>query len=630
MTASTDIRHAFVQRPIERAHGPNFFRCDLCSRREDDPVHELADQVLTSGNDMDPVSGLPYHDYVEGAPGNMGGQLPSCKICGFGSAANVHNKPPFFPAEAESTGSMINATMIAGEMSGAPCVACGKSADDPDHDNDVDTGHGIDTDADGPQSVGPLVMDPKASKATKKGLHRYIPPEALRQVVAGVWTETAAGSGTMVALYPEPKDARKVALPGDNAEKPKDLHVTVAHLPNFDPSRLADLHNAVGHFAARTPPIAGRVSGKGEFAPTESSDNKPVTYASMDVPGLAQHHVALTRDISGRGIPVSTDHGFTPHMTLAYDKRKDDVPEHPMNFSHITVAHGDQRTHFPLTGMPHDGMMEAAAHREHIVLTDRVEQPEETTSASAERAFFTEANGKTLLTAPAYMVPEQFQKAQSPNNFMKYMAGRFVGGEKANRNGAFWSVGDLEFGMPTVAHGPLNWLHEARHIIGTITAADLVKPTSEQAAEGLQPHIQAMAGMWAWVYPDEVAVIEQAGDQGKLYYSMECVSNEVACVGEGSCGTTVPYLDYIRSAVGTCQHMKQRAGASRRFAEPTFLGGAAIVPPVRPGWADAHASVMKQAASLAEKAFEQAGQPDVSASDWELLMSQVLLFAGAE
>ena len=243
----------------------------------------------------------------------------------------------------------------------------------------------------------------------------------------------------------------------------------------------------------------------------------------------------------------------------------------------------------------------------------------------AERAFVTEVNGKTLITGRASAF--QLERALQANEHFLWMSGRFVGAEKANRNGAFWSTADLELGQVSVQHGPLNWLHESRHVIGTIAHAQLV--TREEAADRdlSQPYIQATSAIWKWIYPDEAYVVEQASDAGKLWYSMECISKEVACVGETGCGATASYGDYLQGAGGSCDHMRQRS-AERRFAEPTFLGGAVIVPPVRPGWAEADATVMRQAASLAEGTYEQACPIDTSASDWEQLMAQVLRYAG--
>lgn len=241
------------------------------------------------------------------------------------------------------------------------------------------------------------------------------------------------------------------------------------------------------------------------------------------------------------------------------------------------------------------------------------------------KAFLTEVNGHTLLTAPANVFTREREKAMHANKHFLWMQGRFVGAEKANRNGAFWKTEDLELGELTVRHGPLNWLHEARHVIGTIADTQLV--TRQEAADRDldQPYIQAASAIWRWVYPDEAWVIEQASDANKLWYSMECISESVTCVGDGGCGATASYGDYLRVEGGTCKHMAERS-ATRHFKNPTFLGGAVIVPPVRPGWAEANAQVMRQAASLAEHAFEQAGKPDVAAAEWEQLMASVLSY----
>lgn len=244
------------------------------------------------------------------------------------------------------------------------------------------------------------------------------------------------------------------------------------------------------------------------------------------------------------------------------------------------------------------------------------------------KAFLTEVNGRTLLTAPANVFTSETEKALHANKHFLWMQGRFVGAEKANRNGAFWKTEDLELGELTVRHGPLNWLHEARHVIGTIASTQLI--TREQAADRdvEQPYIQAASAIWRWIYPDEAWVVEQASDAQKLWYSMECISEEVACVGDNGCGAKASYGDYMQGKGGTCAHMVEKS-ATRHFANPTFLGGAVIVPPVRPGWAEADATVMRQAAGLAEHAFEQAGKPDVAASEWEQLMAQVVRFSGA-
>lgn len=253
----------------------------------------------------------------------------------------------------------------------------------------------------------------------------------------------------------------------------------------------------------------------------------------------------------------------------------------------------------------------------------------------------TTVGARTILTAPATTETAAMWDARpNPNPHILWMQGRFVGAERPNRNGAFWSTADLELGKPTVAHGPLNWLHEERHIIGVIADSKFVPsvggPTAESAAETVvdaivekaavtgDPHITALSAVWRWVYPQEASVIQMASDTGVLAYSMECVAEAVQCVGDGGCGTQVSYMAYAQGQA--CDHLKERASV-RRLVNPTFLGGAVIVPPTRPGWADADAAVMTEAAAVAEKAYDQAGRPDIPADTWEQLMAGVLNFA---
>jgi hypothetical protein len=244
-------------------------------------------------------------------------------------------------------------------------------------------------------------------------------------------------------------------------------------------------------------------------------------------------------------------------------------------------------------------------------------------------AFVADVGGKTLLNAPASLFAKpEWSNGLTPNPGMLWMQGRFVGAEEPNRNNAMWATGDLELGEATVAHGPLNWLHESRHIIGTIADARLVRPEpaaegAETAAENPNPHIVAASAVWKWIYPDEAWVIEQANDTGYLWYSMECISEHVECSGADGCGRQVTYLDYLQKA--GCEHMQERS-AVRRFINPVFLGGAVIVPPSRPGWADADARVLPEAAKLAEKAYEDAKRPDMPAHVWEQLVNQVVTY----
>lgn len=237
----------------------------------------------------------------------------------------------------------------------------------------------------------------------------------------------------------------------------------------------------------------------------------------------------------------------------------------------------------------------------------------------------TELNGRqVLLTPEASFVRSASMKTMLDDHGYMHLSGRFVGAERANSNGALWLTEDLEMGLPTVAHGPLNWLHEERRIIGTITDARLLVEDRESA--GVGPHIAADSVVWKWIWPREAAVLQQASDAGMLWYSMECISEEVEC---GECDTRVSYLETQRALMDrpdsrVCYHIRERS-ASRRFINPLFQGGGVIIPPVSPGWRDADLRVRERAEQLAVATLEDSG---LDAATWESMMAQVVQLHG--
>lgn len=213
----------------------------------------------------------------------------------------------------------------------------------------------------------------------------------------------------------------------------------------------------------------------------------------------------------------------------------------------------------------------------------------------AEKAFVVQAeSGRTVITGP-------MREIAMANQGFTYLRGRFVEADNPNGNGAMWTTDDLQLGEATVAGGPLNWLHDESQIIGSLLDGQLVAGR-EAAAQGIGNHISATAAVWRFLFPQQADTIERAAKDHDLYFSMECVSRQVACVdtpGRPGCGEAFDYGDY--DAGRTCAHLRERSSV-RRFVDPVFLGGACIVPPVKPGWAGASADVVRQAAELREAA----------------------------
>ena len=240
----------------------------------------------------------------------------------------------------------------------------------------------------------------------------------------------------------------------------------------------------------------------------------------------------------------------------------------------------------------------------------------EAPAVNLERAFvMTAESGRTIITAP-------LREVASNHPGFTQLRGRFVEADIPNDNGALWTSGDLQMGQPSVVGGPLNWLHQERKIIGAITSAQLVEGR-EAAAAGLGNHIVTEAVMWNFIFPNEVTAVERASADQELYFSMECLSREVACIdspGRPGCGESFSYEDY--DAGRTCAHLRQRSSI-RRFVDPTFYGGAVIVPPVRPGWSKANAEVVRDAAAVAERAALE----DMNNAQATAMVAQILEWA---
>lgn len=159
-----------------------------------------------------------------------------------------------------------------------------------------------------------------------------------------VAADAEPSTGAMVALYPDAAVARKLAQDGGLAAD--DLHITLAYLGPAAMLRDPEaLRHAVGRWASRTAPLTGMVSGVGHF----TNGTQPVTYASADVPGLEGMRQDLVDKLGNAGAPASGEHGFTPHITLAYADTTPDVDNLPLTFDHAALVVGDQRTNFPLS-----------------------------------------------------------------------------------------------------------------------------------------------------------------------------------------------------------------------------------------------------------------------------------------
>lgn len=127
--------------------------------------------------------------------------------------------------------------------------------------------------------------------------------------------KAANHGGVMVCLRVPADVAEDLALP--DQELPEDLHLTLAYLGNADdadPDALQVLHDRLKIIALYFEPIEGRISGYGRFM----NGDEDVLYASYDSPALAEFRRTIADMCAWSLLPASADHGFQPHITLAY------------------------------------------------------------------------------------------------------------------------------------------------------------------------------------------------------------------------------------------------------------------------------------------------------------------------
>lgn len=191
------------------------------------------------------------------------------------------------------------------------------------------------------------------------GKHKAdVPPtQTTDQPKDGPGTENADefADSIMVALYPDDATAKALAVKGGLT--PEDLHVTLAYLgktADYQPADLDDLNALVQSLALGLDPMTGTVNGVGKFTGTDPGEGDPI-YANVDVPGLDAVRAQVAAALDADGFAVSKTHGFTPHMTLLYDKGSKPLPEvenRDLSFDFLSLSVGPDVADFPFASQP--------------------------------------------------------------------------------------------------------------------------------------------------------------------------------------------------------------------------------------------------------------------------------------
>lgn len=180
-----------------------------------------------------------------------------------------------------------------------------------------------------------------------------------RALMAAESETTKAHDGVMVALMLPPSVAEMIAVNGQElplgveALPPYEMHVTLCYLGDalqVDNQKL-NILKAVSDYAQVYPAISGRLNGYGRFVETHL-ENMECLYLNFDSPGLTAFRMGLHEMLRGY-MPLEENHGYTPHVTLAYVPKGTDLKiETPLpldvTIDAVTVAWGEERYSFAL------------------------------------------------------------------------------------------------------------------------------------------------------------------------------------------------------------------------------------------------------------------------------------------
>lgn len=117
--------------------------------------------------------------------------------------------------------------------------------------------------------------------------------------------------GVLVAIPVPSELAGKLYLPGGLPTH--EMHVSLAYIKGFDDFKT--LVQIVALYTSQNPllPIM-KIGGMGRFF----HEDEDVIYASIDSPGLSSFREGLLTHLDRYNVPYSNEHGFVPHITIAY------------------------------------------------------------------------------------------------------------------------------------------------------------------------------------------------------------------------------------------------------------------------------------------------------------------------
>lgn len=168
--------------------------------------------------------------------------------------------------------------------------------------------------------------------------------------------------GAMICLYPPLNIRKKLREITEALKLPRRaelevvdaIHLTLAYLPdsNLARERAVSILEIMNDIRKKFPePLQCSIQGYGVF---NGQDGMKVLYATLDCPQLPFLRTEICNLLDSYGIPYAKDHGFVPHITLAYFPEDWKLPrgfaveDMKMVIESVTITLGMERLSVPL------------------------------------------------------------------------------------------------------------------------------------------------------------------------------------------------------------------------------------------------------------------------------------------
>ena len=160
----------------------------------------------------------------------------------------------------------------------------------------------------------------------------------------------------MVAFYVPKAVVSSLEFAGLGEAAANDLHVTLAQVDDPTDEHEQLVLRIVEDLADAWGPTPALISGLGRFK-ASTLDGKDVWYASVDSDPLTRFRQLAFDRMDAEGLPLSREHGFIPHITLAILEPDEPTPSDrwleepvPIIFRSIAVKRADNApAFFPLS-----------------------------------------------------------------------------------------------------------------------------------------------------------------------------------------------------------------------------------------------------------------------------------------